>query len=139
LEKLRDFLIGALGGLLSGAVASTFVQSLILQLFGYQEGWYRQFAPFFAVPLLVLGFYVAALVGSQSRRRFVIAFVLIVPVVVIFLVSRAYLPISARYAWIEFTSFWTIVAQFAGILLCTSWRLFWTAYDRMSMASTNKP
>jgi len=135
LEKIRDYFIGALGGFCSGVVTNTFVQSLVFQVFGYQEGWYRQFAPFFPAPFIVLILYVAGLAASDSKRRFLIAGLLIVPVFVIYLSSRIFLPLTERYAWIEITSLLTMVAQFAGIFVVGSWVLFWLSYDRMQVTS----
>lgn len=134
LNKIRDYLIGALGGFLSGAVGSVFVQSLLLQLVGYQEGWYRQFAPFLAVPAIALILYVSWLAASRSNWRFVIAAIFIIPIVALYLSTRFLLPVGERYSWLEFTSFWVLIAQLAGILVVAAWVLYWSAYDRMIAA-----
>jgi hypothetical protein len=134
-EKLRDYTFGAVGGFLSGAVANTFIHSLALQLVGYQEGWYRQFAPFFVIPVLVLLVYISGLAASASRWRFLAAAVLITPVFIIYIVTRFYVPVSERHAWIEFTALWTMIGQIAGIFLVGSWVLFWLTYDRMKFAN----
>jgi hypothetical protein len=135
LEKLRDYFIGALGGFLSGAVVNGYTNSLLIQIFGYQEGWYRQFAFFLAIPLIILLVYIATLSASASKWRFLIAIIFIIPVFILYITSRTYFPLSAQYGWIEFTSLWTMAGQIAGVTVVGSWVLFWQAYDRMQAGS----
>jgi hypothetical protein len=125
------------GGLLSGLVASNFAQSILLELVGYQEGWYREFAFFFVVPAIVFLLYVAVLATSTSKWRFVVVTALIVPVVVVYVFARSFFPITERFAWVEFTSFWTIVGQFAGVSLVGAWVVFWNAYDKTQQNTGN--
>jgi hypothetical protein len=131
LEKLRDYLIGALGGFLSGVVANAFVQSLVLEILGYQEGWYRQFAPLLIFPIIVLGLYLSILPIAKTRWRFLIGMTLIIPVFLIFVVARYFLPVSHAYSWIEFTALWTMIGQLAGTLLVGTWTMFWLSYQRL--------
>jgi hypothetical protein len=138
LGKIKDYILTAVGGLLAGALGSAFLQSLLLQLTGYQEGWYRKFAPLLLIPLVVLLLYGAWLAASKSKWRFVIATVLMVPTAALYLVARFFFPIGVTYSWIEFTSFWTFVAQLAGICLVGGWVLYWNAYDRTAGRSDVK-
>lgn len=136
LNKIADYFIGALGGFLSGVVGSVFLRSLFFQLIGYQEGWYRQFAPLlFTVPTIALFVYVSWLAASKSNWRFVIAAILLIPIAALYLVTRFLFPVGEQYSWIEFTSFWVLMAQLAGILMVAAWLLYWTAYARMTSSA----
>ena len=45
--------------------------------------------------------------------------------------GKVLFPVSEKYSWIEFTSFWIFIAQLAGVLLAGGWVLYWDAYNRM--------
>jgi hypothetical protein len=54
-QKIKDYILTAFGGLLTGILGNEFLKSLLLQLFGYHEGWYRRFLYFLLIPAVVLG------------------------------------------------------------------------------------
>jgi hypothetical protein len=133
LVRLRDYAFGALGGLLSGAVASVAFKSIIFRLFDYQEAWYLRYAPFLILPAIVMFLYVAAMAamaGSNSRWRFVFAILGTVPVFLVYLISGHMISYTSWYVWIEFISLWTLFGQFAAIFLVASWDLFWRSLAR---------
>jgi hypothetical protein len=80
---------------------------------------------FFAVPAIVFLLYVSLLLFCESRWRFPIAIMLIVPVFIGLTLARMYIPLSVKNALIEFTMFWTMVAQFAGVLVGGACILGW--------------
>jgi hypothetical protein len=131
IESLRDYFIGVLGGLFSGALMSTFVHSLFFDLFSYHEGWYVAYAPFLTIPIVVLVLYVAALTASRSSWRFLTAGVLSLPILAVFIFTRFYFPVDSRYSWIEFVSLWTWIGQLADIFLVASSVLFWQAHGKI--------
>jgi hypothetical protein len=127
--KVVDYGTGAAGGFFSGIFANAYFHSFLNELFGYHEGWYKQYAPLLTVSALVFCIYVAALSASKGRARFIIAAILIVPTVSIYLWSRYLFSLDAAHGWIEFLALWTIVAQLAAMSLVGAWQLFWQSYN----------
>ena len=119
LKKIRDLLVGSLGGLFTGLLGSAFVQSLIAQFFEYQEGWYRQFAWYFFVPAAIFILYLVLL---GRNRRFVLAILCVAPSFIIYVLARTFLPLDQKYAAIEFIFF--------GFLLLNSPGSVWSVHGR---------
>lgn len=134
LGKIKDYVLTVLGSFLAGILGTVYLQSLLLQLLAYQEGWYRKFLVYLLFPVIVLFLYVAWLAASKSNWRFVIAIVLLLPTAALYLVARSFIPIG-EYSWIELTSLWTFVAQLAGICLVGGYLLYWDAYSRTAARS----
>jgi hypothetical protein len=130
LEKAFEIGVSAVGGFLSGVLGSVFLSSHFLQLF-YQEGWYAHLAPYLFIPAIVLLVYCSALAVCSWQWRFAAAGLLIAPVFVGYIVANRHFPLSVDTAWIEFSLFWTMIAQIAAISLVGAWELFWRTYDRV--------
>jgi hypothetical protein len=73
--------------------------------------------------------------NPRHRWRFLIATLLVTPVFLTYIISRIYVPVTEQFAWIEFTSLWTMIGQITGIALVGIWGLFWSAHDRLQMMS----
>jgi hypothetical protein len=133
--KIIDYGTGAAGGFFSGIFANAYFHAFLNELFGYHEGWYKQFAPLLTVSALVFLIYLAALSASASKARFIIAAIFIIPTVSIYLWSRYSFSLDTAHGWIEFLSLWTIVAQLAAMSLVGAWQLFWQSYNNVPTPS----
>ncbi|WP_154073076.1 hypothetical protein [Bradyrhizobium erythrophlei] len=131
--KACEFVFGGIGGWLAGMLVAA--GGAGSQIFYYQEGWYRAFGAYLLIPLFVVLAYIFLLPNYPPRPRWVIAILAALPMLITFLVARAYIPPSSSFGVVEFVAFWTFIAQLAATILLGSWFLFWQLRDELYPSS----
>jgi hypothetical protein len=123
-KKLLEWLQGAIGGWLTGIVASIWTAGPIQSLFNYQVGWYFAYAYLFIIPLLMFLAFIFLL-----KRRWAVGLLLIAAVAAVFVWAHLTISTESPYRFVEFIALWTIVVQFAAIAILGAWFLFWDRYE----------
>lgn len=135
--KSVEAALGAIGGWLVGAVGGFFSSGIVGSL-NYQEGWFYEYAPYLAIPICTF-FGFLALLGLLRRdpalenAQWGVAIIGLFLTAISYLLVRQFVPLSSKYGWIEFTTYWMLISEFVAVSLVGSLLLLVFMHNKLQI------